>query len=479
MSRLAARVPEPLRAAGLYAVGIAWVKAVGLLMVPLMTSALPPEEFGRLELLVSGAEIFGLLLGAGLLETLFRFGTAPGAEGRRTSGDVLALGMAISALGMAVLLPLSPWLATLVPLPTSGLEVGLLAVAVCMESLISVPLGRLRMEGRARAHVLVAVTRGTVQAGLVAALLLTGHGVLGVLAGGAFCAVAAAALLAAGQARSDGLRLAPRAWAPMLGYGLPLVGAGLASFALGSADRWILAPAVSAATLGAYAVACKFASLAAVLTQPFEMWWYPRRIRVLGEEGGLERTARTVDGLLAFAVLSAGATAVAAPPVIRLLTPEGYHAAAAMAPWVAVALCLQQASSLVNVGCYAGRTGAVPLAVNVAAATVAVLGYLLLIPEVGVAGAIAATILAQGTRLGLFWFLSRRRAPVPHRAGALLGTAALVGAAGWLPWGIPGPAGLAAGCAGLLAAAAAAVAVGLVPLPGRFSRAPKEAPAHG
>ena len=462
LKRLFAMVPSPIRAAAVYAIGIGWIKGVSLLLLPLLTRLMQPADFGKLELLSSAAEVGGLIVGAGLVDTLFRFAAGSGEKGRRAAADVLGLAVAITVAGLFVLLPLCGVLSRLVPIPTSPLEVSFLIAAICMEGLIGVPLGWLRMQGRAFSHVWVTAVRVTVQASLVAALVLEGHGVTGVLLAGAIVACSMAAGLAGWQTRSSGIGIHPRAWGRLLGYGVPLVAGGLACFILGSADRWLLAPSVAAAQLGIYGLACKFAAIAALLTQPFELWWYPRRMQVLGGEDGLRRSARTVDALMAFAMLAAVATSVAAPEMVRLLTPPAYHGAAALVPWLVLAFCFQQMSSLVSVGCYTGRTGAQPMAINLAAAAVAIIGYLAMIPHWGVPGAVAATVIAQGVRFALFAVLSRRRAPLPHRVGALAAVAVMAGAAAAIPWLFHDPAArMAVGAAGLAAVAAAAFAAGL------------------
>ena len=64
-----------------------------------------------------------------------------------------------------------------------------------------------------------------------------------------------------------------------------------------------------------------------------------------------------------------------------------------------------------------------------AALAVWLVGYVLLIPGQGVMGAIAATLLAQSVRLGLFLWLSQRRVRLEYRLGRIALLAACCGAA--------------------------------------------------
>lgn len=454
MRRLSA-LPAPL----IYAAAMAWTKGLAMLSVPLLTARLAPAEFGRLDLLASAAEIGGLIAGAGLVDTLYRFAAA--ADGRAQAGRVMGLALAVAAIGLLVVMLGADAVASSMPLPTPPNEIRLLGAAVVLEAVIGVPLGWLRMHGRAWQFALLTGARATLQVGLMTALVLGGWGVGGVLAAGAVAGLLLASALTAGQARTTGIGFDRAASLRMLGYGIPLVGSGLAAFVLGTADRWLLAGAVPADALGCYGLAVKIAMIVALLAQPFELWWYPRRLAVLAEPDGRARSSRVVAAGAALLMLAGGAVALAGPTLVSLLAPAAYAPAGRMVPLLALALVLQLASSMANVGCYARRTGTQPLAVNTAAAGVALALYLLLIPRFGVDGAIAATVAAQAARLALFAALSQHTAPLDWplpRLGAVAATTVLAVAAG-------GPIGGATlGLAGLLA-----VALGLVPLSG-FAR---------
>lgn len=451
MHRLNA-LPAPL----IYAAAMAWTKGLALLSVPLLTANLAPTEFGRLELLASAAEIGGLLVNAGLVDTLYRF--AGIADGRAEAARVMGLALAIAATGLLLVMVFAAPVAALLPLPTPPNELRLLGAAVVLEAVIGVPLGWLRMHGRAWQFALLTGARATLQVGLMAALVLGGWGVGGVLAAGAVAGLLLAGLLTAGQARATGIGFDRHESLRLLGYGIPLVGSGLAAFVLGTADRWLLAGAVPAAALGCYGLAVKISMIVALIAQPFELWWYPRRLLVLTGPEGLAQSSRVVVAGATLLIIAGGAVALAGPSLVSLLAPASYASAARMVPLLALALVLQLASSMANVGCYARRTGTQPLVVNAAAACVALVFYLLLIPHFGVDGAIAATVVAQAARLALFATLSQLTAPLEWKLTRL----AAVAAATVLAVVVGGVIGMVTlGLTGLLA-----LGLGLVPVAG-------------
>ncbi len=436
------QLPAPLRAAACYAVAVAAAKALGLALLPVMTAALAPAEFARLELLLSLGEIAGLLLAAGLVDTLYRF---VALDGRAAVARVAGLGLAMGALGLALAglgAPLGAWL----PLPAPPLEVLLLGAAVALDVALGVPLALLRVDGRAGAYAGMVVLRGALHVVLATLLLRLGAGVAGVLG-----AAALAALVVAG-------------W--LLAYGAPLTLGGLAAFALGAADRWFLAEAVPGEALAEYALAVKLAMAAAFLTQPFELWWYPRRVALLAAPGGAAESERMVGLGGALVLLAAGAAAVAGPALVGWATPPAYHGAARWIPWLTAALAMQSLGSLVNVGCYARRSTNQALAVNGLAGLAALAGYALLVPPFGVAGAVAATLLGQAVRLVAFWAMSHRSAPLDYPLGRLALLALPVAGASALPqWLGSAPAALALALLALLGCTLLAAALRLLPLP--------------
>ena len=412
------------RQAGLYALGLALSRCSGFILLPLVAHALPPQEFGRLEFLSSIVAAGGVIGSTWLLETLFRFGSAPGPDGARAAADVSGLGFVLSGAILASSLIAAPVLAGLMPVAVSAAEMTLVGVIMAAEITNSVQLGLLRLRNRARRWAMLTAGRMLLYLGLAALLLRMGFGVPELLAAGATASLLVTALLAFPLLRAHGAALAPSRWRPLLAFGLPLVPSGVAIFVFASADLWFLAGRVPTAELGLYALAAKMALIASLATQPFDLWWYPRRLAVLREEHGVGKTARLAGFGAALGMLCAAAAALFGPLLVLWLTPEAYHASTALIPWMAAALAIQTVGIMLNAGCYVGQSGATAGSVNIGAAMVALLLYWVLIPRFGVAGAIAATLLAQTLRMAAFVTLSLRQVPVPYPFGKLLVVAA-------------------------------------------------------
>ena len=423
---LAASVPAGLRATLCYAFAIVWAKGLAMLTVPLLTRMLPPAEFGRLELLSSAAEIGGLIAGAGLVDTLFRFASQPGKDSQLAAARIVGLSLVIALIGVITVTLFAPALAGAMPLPTPAGDIVLLGIAVAVEAAIGVPLGWLRLRRRAGAFATMSVLRATLQVGLVVALVTTGYGVEGVLWAGCVTCLIVASLLTVRQVRETGIAIAPQASLRMLAYGLPLIGSGIASFVLGTADRWLLAGSVTPAALAQYALAAKLASIVALLAQPFELWWYPQRLGLIDTQAGLDRSSRVVSAGAAGLLCAAAAIALVGPELVAIMAPASYAPAGAMMPFLIAGLVMQLLSSMANAGCYARRTSNVTMGVTSVAAAITLGLYLPLIPSFGVSGAIAATLVGQAVRLIVFAVISQRSVPLtwPLRRLTLIALAA-------------------------------------------------------
>ena len=399
-----------LSSAALYAVAILAGKGVSFVMLPVVTGHLSPAEYGSLELLVAIADLGSLVLAMGLADALFRFGKEQGMPAVLLGFSVV-LGGVMLAIGQIAV----PAVAALAPPAIVERDLQILAATLALTASVQVPLAYLRFRDRPALFAMVSIAKAAGQAALVAVLLMSDFGVTGILLGGLFADAAAALTLVLMQVRKAGISFDFARMRPVLPYGLPLVVSGLFGFCLGSFDRWFLAANVSPVDLAMYGLAAKFGLLAALAMQPFEMWWFPRRIRMLDDAAGRNCSARAVAFGLTWAVVCASGVAVMGPLAIAWLTPAAYHGAGDWVPWLALIACLHAATNLLNVGCYAGRTTYRPMAINGLAAAVAVIGYVLLIPPFGVAGTVTATIIAQVVRLLAFTSASQTSHRIPHR----------------------------------------------------------------
>lgn len=404
----------------LYALSVAFGKGLLLVTLPFLTHGLAPAEFVRLDMAAALVEPVGLIASLAIAETLFRF-APPDGQGRSAllralAGIALRLGLPLAVLIQLVLVPI------VAPLPNMPGETALrlALLSACLGAFIELPLAFWRLMDRPLRFTAFVVGRAVAQAALLVGGVRAGWGVDGILIGNALIdAVIILALWstlprtsATGQGQSP---FAGGGIAGPLLYALPVMGGGLAMFALGAMDRWFLAGAVAPVDLAHYALATKLAMALALAIQPFGLWWYPRRLAVLDGPDGHALTARYWLAGLALLCLGGLVLMALARVFVLGVFPPAYHGVIGYLPWLFALVLLNELASLSNGPAYARPSGWQVLRINSLGALTALVLYGLLIPRLGLAGAMLATAGGQMVRLVLFWADRGRTGRVPYR----------------------------------------------------------------
>lgn len=404
----------------LYTLAVALGKGTALLLLPVITYHLSLSDYGRLELLVAVADVGSVLLGFGLVDALYRFTSGQhnddAANQREYAATFLGLSLLLGAAGLVLGQILAPVLAYFVP----GLlenDLRILLATIALTSCIHLPLTWLRIQQRVLHYCLLFGGKAVVQAVLVWLALRHGYGVTGILLAGLCTDVVLCLILSMTQVRRTGIRLPLQNVKRILPYSMPLVLGGIACCLLGSFDRFFLFPVVDAPALAHYSLAGKFALIVALMSEPFNLWWFPKRFSLLSTEQDRRRNASFVMAGVLYITSAATMLSVVAPMLIIHLTPVAYHPATYWVPFLSGIAALHAITNLMNVGIYAQRTGWIPTAINVGAACIAFVGYITLIPLLGVAGAIIATYIALIFRFLLSYHLSQRFIHLPYCYG--------------------------------------------------------------
>lgn len=427
-------LPTALRHSLIYATALALSKGFALIMVPIATHYLTPEDYGRLDVLQTLADLLSIVIGMGLAETLFRFaGSEANSEERRVAAaNIFGMAICLGILALLLTQLFAATIANMLPGQISEPEARLILASLAMVGTILVPLAWLRMQEQPWLYLMGTAGRVGLQVLIAVPLLMLGLGVTGVLLATLVSALCLCGYLVWRQLKDTGIRFDFARFQTYGAYGGPLIFVGIAGFILGSFDRWILAGSVGTAEMALYALAAKFGLITAVLIQPFDLWWHARRFSCLKEVAGDLRCARigSIGVVIAFA--SALVIAATGPAIVRLLTPESYHASIQYIPWLAALAALHNINSTLGFGAMSQSNTLRPAAIDGAAAAIALTAYLILIPIYHAWGAIAATTLALTLRLIATYCISQRALRLPYSPRRLTLLAGITAALLWL-----------------------------------------------
>ena len=404
-----------------YALSIALGRGLSIFVLPVTSRFIPPGDYARLDVAGSVIEICGLVAGFALSDLIFRFaGSAKSdADQKRVASEILGVGLVVAAVTLVVSQTVLPLFASSLSIGVSDLALRTGLVAATCSGLIEMPLAWLRLRNRPSTYLAFIALRSLTQIFLMIVVLMLGHGPEGVIISNASVDAVLTVYFVFRQIRECGLSFSRAMMRHALHYSTPIVVGGLAMFGLGTCDRFFLAGTIPAAALAQYTLAGKFAFATPLLLQPFALWWNPRRIAVLGEAGGVERSSRIIGYGFVALMFSAAATIYAGTLFIAIALPAAYHEAIIFLPLIVLVTGLNEVATLVNVGAFARTHGRDVLYVNGAGGVVAVLGYLALVPPYGILGAIGATILGHLVRVALFLALGRRIAPIAYPLGGV------------------------------------------------------------
>ncbi|MEQ1698243.1 MAG: lipopolysaccharide biosynthesis protein [Hyphomicrobiaceae bacterium] len=432
------RMPPPVA----YIISVMFEKGFAIITIPLMAQHLNPGDYGRLDVAVSLIEFIGLVMSFGMGDTLVRFAAtaAHGKEQNRCAAELMTGAVLIALVfGVAVQLAV-PMIAHAININVSIPALRWALVGATLSALVDMPMVWMRIQGRAGPYAIYMGARSVLQVLAMWLALRAGWGSDGILIANG-TAVLAFTLFVAGQmVYSVGLAFSWRALKQIGNYGVPLVFASLAMFALGSCNRWFLSGNVADADIGYLGLATKLALAAPMLLQPFALWWNPRRIAVLSRPGGIEESTWAFGLGYSVLIISALGVALTGPVFIHLALPAAYIGACAYLPFV-IGLCfLHELNTLCNTGAFARNNGYSVLQANVAGAITGIAGYALLTPAFGIAGVIAATALGQFVRLCVALWTGYALAPIPYPVVSSTFVFALAAVAIWLapapsePW---------------------------------------------
>lgn len=397
-------------------------KLVAFWTFPLIATALSPQSFGALELLLTATALLGMMANCGLNNSLQRFYWDAQTESLQqpvlvSSGLVamsffLLSAMIVGAIAMAVF---CHWVeGAQIPLSWIGLLAGLVLMAASQLVQYLLDVTRLHMAPWHFAGIALVSRVMTAVAGLATVLWLR-LGLDGLLMAQALIMVATVPL-AMYAVRSDITSRVDFSTAQKLvRFGYPFIYAGLGFWLFGSMDRWLLAGMSTVEEVGVFSVAHRFASVILFVSMAFGQAWSPMAIKIRANHPQSYRILY-VDILLALLcamLLLGGGIALFAPEIIVWLMPAEYHGASFVLSALALGLILQSTMQVTAIGISIENKTHLFARLSWLAAALNLVLNLAMIPALGALGAAVATSLCYLFLTSAYLYYTQRLHPLP------------------------------------------------------------------
>lgn len=403
------------------------LQAVGVITLPIFARAFTQAEYGQLELGLVLSSVTLTLVDLGLSSAAQRsYYDYPETEvdaRRRVLFTAIASTATISVAAACVLTVARGFLDTWL---FDGRDASAMIVAIA----VSIPLVNcatmlretMRLRFRRWSYVISAVLAAALSAAVAVTLVVAFDAGIEAVFIGAICGNALGVLYGAMVSHRDiGRRFSPPDLRVMLAYGLPLVPAALAMWALNLVDRVILSRITNLAEVGQYAVANRVSSLLMLAVAGFTLAFGPYIFSIYAADRETEKVVRAKALTYFVVVLLIGAVwlTLYAREVLTVVAPGYDRAYEAVGP-LTFGVVAFGISSVVMAGIsFARRMGYVPLIAG-AAATVNVALNFALIPSFGMVGAALATAVGFALLAWLYYRVAQRLYPTAYETTKLI-----------------------------------------------------------
>jgi O-antigen/teichoic acid export membrane protein len=382
----------------IYGLGGLVSRILAVLLLPLYTSYLSKFAYGKIETLVAASSVLVIVLRLGISSAFFRFYfDAKDDDGRtRVVRTSFWFTMVSATAGLVVMLLLADQISHLLRL---GSEAGLVQAAAVgtwaqmnYEQLTSL----FRAEDRSVAFVSASLANVVITVGATVLLVVTFHkGPLGVLVGNFIGTLCVYFVLLGYRRYQLGLEFDRKLFRAMNKFGMPLVPAALALWAVNFIDRLFIALFKGQGEVGVYSVAVRVSSAIVFLMIAFRTAWPAFAYSIEDDR----EARRTYSYVLTYVVLVTCWTSLAfgllSPWIVHVLARNpSFHRASEAVALLSFGGAAYTAYTVMAIGSGRARKTQWNWVIAGIAAVVNVVLNVLLIPPYGMMGAAIATAAA-------------------------------------------------------------------------------------
>lgn len=391
------------RSSLVYGSGQVLLRVISVLLLPIFTAYLSPADYGVVSVLTLATVFLGPVFAMSVPSAigLIYFDEAEAAGRTRTVTTAVVLLAISSSLLVVAGAAAAPWLVGLLVPGTTGAAAlaPMLVIVIATTALMNIAqplLFQLQLEQRARTFVLLTVATSLSVIGLSLAFVVgLRAGVLGFVAAGLVGQAVGLLLTISVTLRGVPVRFDPSIARRLLTLGIPMIPSFLFLFVMFQANRYIIQVQRGLDELGVYTVGFNLGYVISLVVAGFQNAWVPFFLRYSDRRD----EARALFGrIVTYYVLGAGALTLlfflAARPGVFILTRPAFHDAYLVVGAAATSQFLVGLHSLLLAGVYFAKdVRSVPIIQGISAVVGLTLNVVL-IPQLGIAGAGVALVVA-------------------------------------------------------------------------------------
>jgi O-antigen/teichoic acid export membrane protein len=442
---LAFQLRRLARHSAIYGLGGLVSRILATLLLPLYTHYLPPDAYGRVEIVTAATAVLAIALQMGIASAFFRFyfDAKEPPEKLTVVRTSFWFTMAMATVGLALCVAFAGSVSQALQLGNHPELVRAAAIGFWAQMNFEQMTSLFRVEERSVAFALASIANVLITIGSTLVLVVGLHeGALGLLIGNFIGTLCVYVVLLGYRHEQLGLQFDRGLFRGMQRFGLPLVPSALALWAINFIDRVFIGGYKGQAEVGVYSAAIKIASVITFAMFAFRTAW-PAFAYSIEDDHDAKRTYSFVlTYLLAFASWIALGLGALAPWLVQAMTDPRYQRAEKGVALLAFAGAVYAGYTVLAIGSGRARRTQLNWIVTGAGAAVNVGLIVWLVPRYGMVGAAVATLAAYlALFIGMTWYAQHvypvsyqwRRVATALGAGAGLTVAARAGHLGLAP----------------------------------------------
>jgi len=430
---LATQLRRLVKQSAIYGVGGIISRLIAIFLLPLYTSYLGTKGFGEIETIVALSAVLVVVLRMGISSAFFRFYFDSTDPARRTlivrTSFWFTMGMA--TLGLAVGFVLATPIAHVLRFGDDPWLVRAGFVGLWAQMNYQQLTALFRVEERPGAFVAATIANVFITIGTTILLVVTLHkGATGAVVGNFVGTLAVYFVLLGYRRYQLGFQFDRKLLRAMNKFGMPLVPAALALWAINFIDRFFVAVFKGQAEVGVYSLAIRVASVIVFVLAVFQLAW-PAFAYSIEEEHVAKRTyAFVLTYLMLLCSWGSLVLGLLSPWIVRILAPrnEAFWRASEAVGILCFSATAYAGYTVLAIGIGRARRTQFNWIVTGAAALLNVALNFALIPPYGMMGAAIATLAAYVAMFVGMSLNAQRVWPVPYQWRRVL-TLSLVAAA--------------------------------------------------
>jgi len=383
----------------IYAVGTSIRRITGFVMLPIYTQYLTPEDYGVVSLLTMVIEIAGVLIGLRISQALFRYYILSETEDEKKKivSSVLISVFVVSTVGMAIIYFFSGALASIIfGTIKYQYELQLFSSTLMLNALIAVGLSYIRARQKPVIFVSIGVISLVLQVvlNIIFVVVLEMH-VRGVIYSAIISSFIIAITLVTYVLSRVGVCYSRIVVIKLYKFITPLMFAALGAIYVSYADKYFLRVYSGLTDVGLYTLAVRVCSVLAVAAEAFNLSWGVDRYEVAKMHNAREIYNYFFRLFSVVLVTISAGIVLFADNLFFAMTEPAFYPAASIVPILTMAAIIRIYTVYCNFGLlYKEKTKHMAEA-SWLKAVIATIGFVALIPAIGIIGAATAIMLAN------------------------------------------------------------------------------------